>query len=277
MPSRGHGATISVTHALVRHVSRSLSACELLHLPRQEINFGRAQGQHDEYVRALESAGVRVRMLPEEPTLPDSTFVEDTVVVLDELAIICQLGTPSREPEAALMAQEIKSVRPILIFRIESPGSLEGGDVLRVGKTLFIGISSRTNLAGIDQARRVVERHGYSVIPVAVQGCLHLKTAVTAPAAGMLLANPAWVDVSLFDDFEVVTVPVDEPWGANTLAVNGRVLVAHSAPQTAEQLRARGLDVEAIDVSELQKAEAGLTCLSVLFSNPSGAGAGVLR
>lgn len=252
-----------MTRAFVRTVSRSLANCELLHVPRQAFDLSIARKQHDAYVAALETAGLKVTILPEQAEGPDATFVEDTVVVLDELAVICRLGCTSREPEAALMEREIAAFRPVR--RISLPGSLEGGDVLRIGRMIFVGLSSRTNDEGIRQLRDFVSPLGYTVTAVPVNQCLHLKTGVTSLGKGRVVLNSRWIDAVAFRDFEVLELPENEPWGANTLAVNDTVFVNHSAPRTAELLKSKGLDVQSIDISELQKAEAGLTCLSVLF------------
>jgi len=256
--------TTLITAGLARAISQSLPDCALLHLPRGEFDLALARRQHARYVGALEQAGVRMTVLPELPDLPDATFVEDAAVVLDEVAIVCRLGAASRESEAEAMVPVVAPWHPVR--RIIYPGTLEGGDVLRIGRRLFVGLSSRSNAEGIRQLEAIVSPFGYNVRPVAVRGCLHLKTAVTAPADGLLMANPAWVDLTPFAGLEIVPVPADEPWGANTLAVNGTVFVASSAPETGRRLRGRGLSVLSLDVSELQKAEAGLTCLSVLFS-----------
>jgi dimethylargininase len=195
--------------------------------------------------------------------LPDATFVEDAVVMLDEVAVLGRLGMPSRQPEADRIEQEIAKVRPIR--RIIEPGTLEGGDVLRIGQTLYVGLSSRTNGEGIRQFRDVVSPFGYTVSVVNVRQCLHLKTGATSPAQGTLVINSEWIDATAFRDLEILSVAEAEPWGANTLAVNGTVLIARTSPRTAELLEAKGLKVQCLDISELQKAEAGLTCLSVLF------------
>jgi dimethylargininase len=250
------------TNGLVRRVSHSLEKCELRHLPRQPFDAELAAQQHAAYVRGLEDAGVRVTVLPEEPDLPDSTFVEDMVVMLDDVAIVGRPGVASREPEVELMAQVVAGLRPVR--RIVPPATVEGGDVLRVGKTLFVGRSSRTNAAGIGQLEEIVGPSGYRIIPVRVEQCLHLKTGVTSPADRVLIVNRNWIDVSAFRDFEILEVPATEPWGANTLAVNDIVFAAQSSPQTARLLESKGLRVQCLDISELQKAEAGLTCLSVL-------------
>ena len=256
-----------ISHGIVRKISRSLASCELLHVQRQTFDIEKARRQHAAYVAALEAAGVAVSVLPEEPELPDSTFVEDPVIVLDEIAVLCRLGAASREPEADKIAEHIADIRAV--HRITPPATIEGGDVLRIGKTLFVGISSRTNGEGIRQLEEIVSHFGYRVVGVKVNGCLHLKTAVTSPTEGLLVANTDWIDVTPFRQFEILNVPKSEPWGGNTLAVNGTVLVADSSPQTAALLESRGLQVKRLAISELQKAEAGLTCLSVLFSAPA--------
>ena len=235
----------------------------MLHLPRRPFDVGLAVAQHAAYRVALESAGIRVTLLPAEPTLPDAVFVEDAAVVLEEVAVICAMGAPSRRPEIEGIAQALAGERPLR--RIQSPGTLEGGDVLRAGRRLFVGLSSRTNLEGILQFAEITQPFGYRVQPVSVRRCLHLKTACTLVGDRLILVNHDWVDPFPFAGFELLATPPDEPWGANTLTVNGRVFVAASSPKTADLLRAKGCDVNALDISELQKAEAGLTCLSVLY------------
>lgn len=252
-----------MNHGLVRTVSRSLAHCELRHVSRQALDVALAREQHAAYVAALRAAGVAVTVLPEEPDLPDATFVEDTVIVLDELAVLCRLGARSREPEGERMENAIAGIRPVQ--RIVAPGTLEGGDVLRIGRTLYVGLSCRTNEEGIRQLQGMVSPFGYVIRTVRVNQCLHLKTGATSPAEGMLLANAEWIDVTVFRGLEVLTVTEGEPWGANTLPVNGTVLVADSSPRTADLLESRGLKVQRLGISELQKAEAGLTCLSVCF------------
>jgi dimethylargininase len=255
------------THGFVREVSRSLAACELTHAPRQEFDLARARRQHEGYVAALRAASVTVTVLQELAEFPDAMFVEDVVLVLDEIAILTRPGARSRQPEVALIAPEIAAVRPV--FDIRAPATLEGGDVLRLGRTLFVGRSSRTNAEGVARLTEIVTPFGYRVQAVEVRGCLHLKTAVTAPAADLLVANPRCVAVEAFADYEVVPIDPAEPSAANVLPVNGRVLVAASAPRIAAQLSARGLDMHTLDISELEKAEAGLTCSSVLFRQPA--------
>ncbi len=252
-------------HAIVRRVSRSLADCELTHLPRQKIDLNLAHQQHETYVLALMGAGVRVTILEEEPNYPDAAFVEDMAVILPEVIVIGRSGCPSRRPESETLLPVLSRIGDL--HPIQPPGTLEGGDVLVSGRTLFAGLSGRSNEDGIRQLEAIVRHHDYRVVRIGIEHCLHLKTAVTVVATGVLLANPGWVDTSVLCGHKILPVPEVEPWGANTLLVNGRLFVAQSAPRTADLLRAWGYNAVSIDISELQKAEAGLTCLSLLYGD----------
>jgi dimethylargininase len=190
-------------------------------------------------------------------------FVEDPAIVLDELAIILPLGTESRRPEAASIAQALAKFRKIAC--VDLPGQVEGGDVLRIGRRLFVGLSSRTNTEGIRQLASILAPYGYEIVSVAVTGCLHLKSAVTYIGRNTLLANRAWFDTKPFSGFECIDVAPEEPHAANALAIGGTVIFPASFPQTRVRLQARGFHVTPLDISELQKAESGLTCSSLLF------------
>lgn len=257
----------SFTHGFARAVSRSLAACELTYASRQAFDLECARAQHRAYVAELQAAGVAMTVLPEAPGLPDAMFVEDAAIMLDEIAILTRPGAASRRPEVALIAPVVAGIRRIA--EIVEPGTLEGGDVLRLDRTLFVGCSSRTNAEGIRQFAAIVAPLGYEVRPVAVRGCLHLKSAVTAVAPGLLLGHLPWIDPEPLQGCEVIPIDPVELSAANALAVNGRVLVVASAPRTAAALAARGLDVRQVDVSELQKAESGLTCSSLLYRQPA--------
>jgi dimethylargininase len=252
-----------VNQAIVRTISRSLGECELLHLPRLTFDLARARAQHEGYVAALRSAGIRVTVLPEEPDLPDATFVEDPAVVFDEFALLGRMGVPSREPEMELMARALSGLR--MLRRITPPGTLEGGDILQAGRTIFAGLSTRTNPEGVRQLAGFARPFGYQVKPVSIRGCLHLKTACTLVDDRLILANPDWIDPAEFEGFEVLPVAHEEPWAANTLSINGTLFVADGCPRTEALLRSRGLNLRSLDISELQKAEAGLTCHSLVF------------
>lgn len=249
--------------AITRAVSPGIVHCELTFVARQPIELTKAEQQHSAYQQLLEKCGARVISLPAEPQLPDSMFVEDPAIVLDELAIILTLGTASRRPEADSIAQALAKFRKLA--RVELPGQVEGGDVLRVGQRLFAGLSSRTNAEGIRQLAAILSPYGYEVVGVAVTGCLHLKSAVTYIRRNTLLANRAWFDNEPFAGFEWIDVAPEEPHAANALALGSTVIFPASFPRTRARLEARGFHVTPLDISELQKAESGLTCSSLLF------------
>jgi dimethylargininase len=202
--------------------------------------------------------------------MPDAVFVEDTVVVLDEIALITRPGAASRRLEIESVAAALQAFRDILW--IESPGSLDGGDVLVVGKDIYVGLSSRTNEHAINQMRRRLAPYGYRAYSVEVDGCLHLKSAVTAVSENILLVNPGWIDSSVFDSYEIVKVHPDEAYGANGLWIGKAVIYPLAFPRTAERLDKRGIRIEFVDLSELAKAEGAVTCCSLVFAKSPGAG-----
>jgi dimethylargininase len=249
--------------AVTREVSPALARCALTHVERRPIDIELARQQHRAYEEWLEQAGARVISLPAEPELPDSVFVEDTAVVVDEVAVMTRPLLDSRQREVASVASALADYRPV--HSLSAPAHLEGGDVLRVGRTLYVGISTRTNEAGIDMLRAAVEPFGYQVRSVIFSGCLHLKSACTYAGRETLLVNRAYLDPAQLGDFEVLDVPEGEP-GENVLLIGETVLVPANAPRTIALLEERGFAVMTVDVSELQKAEAALTCCSILFS-----------
>lgn len=249
--------------AITRGVSPALDRCELEHLERQEIDIDRASEQHRRYEDCLRSLGASVLSLPAEAELPDSMFVEDPAVVVNEVAVMTRMGALSRRPESESLAQTLARFRPLRWLR--EPATLEGGDVLRLGSTVFAGMSRRSNAEGVAQLAAELTPFGYSVRGVTVRGCLHLKSACCAIGERTILANREWFDTTAFAEFEIVDVPPDEPRAANVLAVGDNVIVPESFPATARMLERRGWKVRTLDISELMKAEAGLTCSSILL------------
>ena len=249
--------------AITRKVSPKISLCELSHLERQPIDFDNASRQHQEYEQCLTEAGCQVNGLPAEPDLPDSVFVEDAAVVFDELAIITRPGADSRKPEIDSVAEALKPYRTL--FFIRQPGTMDGGDVLKVGKHVFVGITPRTNLAAIDQMAEILAPYGYSVKGVPVHGCLHLKSAVTQVAEHTLLINPAWVEKSEFEGMEFIEVDPDEPFGANALFIEGKVIYPAAFEKTRRRLEGHEITIQTVNASELAKAEGGVTCCSLIF------------
>ena len=250
--------------AITRGVSPAIVQCELTFVARQPIDLAKAQRQHRAYEQLLENAGARVISLPAEPALPDSMFVEDPAIVLDELAVILPLGTASRRAEATTVALALAKFRQLAYVKL--PGTMEGGDVLRIGRKLYVGLSSRTNAEGIRQLAATLAPHEYEVIAVAVTGCLHLKSAVTYIGRNTLLANRPWFDAPAISGFDWIDVHPEEPHAANALALGDAVVLPASFPRTKARLESAGFDVIPLDISELQKAESGLTCSSLLFA-----------
>jgi dimethylargininase len=252
-----------VLTAITRAVSPAIVNCELSFIPRQPIDLQVAREQHRAYEQLLEKLGVRVLSLPAEPDLPDSMFVEDPAIVLDELAIIFPLGTESRRPEAASLAQAIARFRKLR--HVTLPGTLEGGDILSIGHKLFVGVTKRSNAEGIRQLAVIVAPHHYEVIAVPVNGCLHLKSAVTCLDRNRLLANRAWFDPAPFSGYDWIDVDPREPHAANALALGNTIIFPASFPRTRARMEANRCHVTPLDISELQKAESGLTCSSLIF------------
>ncbi len=252
--------------ALTRAVSPGLADCELTFLARQRIEVAKAIEQHRRYEERLAQLGVqKIVQLPPDPGLPDSVFIEDTAIMLDELAVITRPGAASRQAETALVAEALSIYRPLRF--IQPPATIEGGDVMRVDRTLYVGLSPRTNRAGVDQLRAFVEPHGYRVEAIEAPGCLHLKTACTYLGQQTMIANRRWIDVQPLSEFTLIDVPRYEPWAANTLTIGETVLIAEGFPRTQAILEERGFKTQTIDIGELRKAEAGLTCLSVIFES----------
>lgn len=249
--------------AITREISPAMAACELTYLPRVEIDIERARAQHLEYCRALQSLGCEVLALPPEPDLPDSVFVEDTAIVLDEVAVITRPGAASRQAETWAVAQALRPYRELVY--IEAPGTLDGGDVLRIGKTLCVGSSGRSNRSGVTQLADAVMRFGYRVQTIPFHGCLHLKSAVTAVSSDALLLNPQWVDPGFVHGMEIVEVARDEPFAANALLVGTGVIYPSRFEHTRERLERRGIATTGVDTSELEKAEGAVTCCSLIL------------
>ncbi len=249
--------------AITRAVSPAIGRCELEYLERTPIDVAQAAAQHRAYEQCLADLGLRVISLPAEPDLPDSVFVEDPALVLDEVAVMTRMGAASRREEARTLAEALAPFRPLV--HLTAPATLEGGDVMRIDRTLFVGASARTNQAGLEQLAAALAPHGYRVVPVPVRGCLHLKSACTYLGEKMILAHRSWIDMAPLAGYRVVDVAPTEPGAGNTLTVNGTVLVPSAFPETAGILEKLGLPVRTLDISELMKAEAALTCSSLIF------------
>lgn len=250
--------------AVTRAVSPTLPDCELTHRPREPINVANAVAEHAMYEEALRSLGATVIRAPDEPALPDAVFVEDAAIVLDEVAVMTRPGAPSRRPETASLAKVLSKYRPLQ--QIQQPGTLDGGDVLRVGRTLYVGLSTRTNRAAIAELETLLGEWDYDVNPVPLNGCLHLKSAATQVGENLLLINERMVSPECFGPVDRVTVAPEEPDGANALWIGGAVVYPAHYPRTAERLDRAGVRVVEVPGTEVAKAEGGVTCCSVVFT-----------
>ena len=261
--------------ALTRAVPRTIDRCELTHLAREPIDHGRAVREHEAYEDALRALGCMIQRLPDLPENPDSVFVEDTAVVVDTIAVIARPGAPSRRGEVHSTADALARYRPLAF--IEPPGTLDGGDVLVTPGVVFVGVSGRTNPDGARQLAAILAPHGFQVVPVAVTGCLHLKSAVTClppeggnyrdrENGGALLINPRWVDASHFAAFDLIEVDPTEPEAANVLLVADRVICAEAYPKTRQRLEAARIATVTVPAGELAKAEGGLTCGAIIVN-----------
>ena len=250
--------------AITREVSPNMHLCELTHLAREVIDVGAAKKQHAEYVNLLIEFGFDILSLPAEPDYPDSVFVEDAAVVFDELAVIMRPGAESRRGEVDSIAQVLEPHRDLRY--IETPGTLDGGDVLRVGKSIYVGVSERSNQTGISQLKSIVADFGYTVSSVEMQDCLHLKSAVTQVGKNTLLINPEWVNPDVFSDFDLIEVDPSEPFGANALLLGEFVVYPSEYLRTQKRLQDQGIELKTVDVSEIAKAEGGVTCCSLIIN-----------
>lgn len=249
--------------AITRDVSPTLGDCALSYVPRTRIDVARAAAQHEGYRRALEALGCRVIALPAQPELPDAVFVEDVALVFDEIAVMTRPGAESRRTEGDSVATVLAAFRPLL--SIEAPGTLDGGDVLRVGRNVYVGEAARSNAAGIAQLRAMLAQFRCTVQAVPTRDCLHLKSAVTLVADDTLLVNPAWVDTAVFADYRLIEIDPAEQHAANALRMGNAVLYPACFPLTLQRLQAAGIAVTTVDLSELQKAEGATTCCSLVF------------
>jgi dimethylargininase len=250
--------------ALTRAVSSRINECELTFIERQPIDIERAVRQHKNYEQLLKSLGLNVIELPADNNCPDCCFIEDTALVLDEFAIATRPGSDARRSEVAAVLPTLAKYRKIV--QVEPPATLEAGDVLGIGRDIFIGITSRTNLEGVEFVRKHAAPYGYKVHGVEVPGALHLKSVCTAVNERTIVADPSRIDMAPFAEYELIEVPPEEWMAANVLLVNGTVCMHEGFHKTLARLRERQIRVRTVDISEFLKAEAGLTCMSIIFN-----------
>lgn len=254
-----------MTIAITRQVSPRFSECEITHIERTLIDLGVARAQHQEYVMALKELGCNVIELPIEVDLPDSVFVEDTALILPEVAVITRPGADSRKPETESIRRALSP--HIRLVDVHEPATVDGGDVLILGKNIYVGLSTRSNQEAIKQLNELLCGYGYNVTGVETHDCLHLKSAVTRVDNHTVLINRHWVDPDLFTNFDLIEVDPSEPFAANCLPIGKSLIFPAAFPKTRTKLEERGYQVVTVDVSELAKAEGAVTCCSLIISN----------
>ena len=250
---------------ITREVSPRFAECELTHIERVPIDVELARAQHHDYIRTLSSLGCQVVELPEEADLPDSVFVEDAAVVLPEVAVITRPGADSRKPETESITHVLSPYRALV--HIIEPGTVDGGDVLVLAKTIYVGLSTRSNNDAIIQLQKLLDHYGYMVAGVDLNDCLHLKSAVSRVDDTTLLINKNWVDRSCFKGFEFIEVDRSEPYAANCLPIGNSIVYPTAFPKTCQKLEENGFKVANVDISEIAKAEGAVTCCSLIVTD----------
>jgi len=249
--------------AITRGVSRSIRECELTYRSREHIDYEKAASQLERYCQLLRKWDVDLLTMPANDTYPDGCFVQDTAIILDEVCVMASMGAEARRGEVSEVERMVSRFRSIQ--HIIAPATLDGGDVVQFGKRLFVGLSSRTNARGIAALSQIVELFGYTVVPVTVNGGLHLTTGCGIVNDETVLLNPRWLDASAFKGLRQLHVPEEEPWAANTIRVDNAVCLEEEAPRTVDLVQPHAGSIDTLDISEFRKAEGSLSCLSLIY------------
>jgi dimethylargininase len=260
----GRPATPADLVAITRQPSPRMQAGERTYVDDSPIDATLASRQHAKYEDALRACGARVVQLAGSRDLPDCVFIEDTAIVVDEIAVLMSMGAPSRRGEVPAVETALGEFRRLA--RVELPAKVDGGDVVRSGRDVFVGLSQRTNPEGVDALRSILSPFGYSVTGVPVLRCLHLKSACSALPDGRMLVNPDLIDVSPFRGRELIGVPKPEPMSGDVLVIGERIIASDAFPETITLLGSFGWQVIPVSVSEFAKAEGGVTCMSLVFA-----------
>jgi dimethylargininase len=256
--------TPTANRAIVREVPDTLNKCVRAYSPRQTVELELARSQHEAYCKALQGRRLELIRIPADNSFPDCVFVEDPAIVYKENAIVCNMGARSR-------VGEIIKVREVLgrifkkVTQINARATIEGGDVLKLRGDLFVGLTSRTNMEGVNQLRMALKNEDCRITPVKVENILHFKSACSYIGDDYIVANPGYFDLGVFSAFKLITLPKKEAYAANCLAINGMVYVSRGYPMTRRLIEKEGFDTEELDVSEFKKCEGSLTCLSIIL------------
>ncbi len=254
-------STPKAEYALVRPVPNSYDKCIRTNTERIDVEL--AKKQHIEYCKALENLGLKLLWALSDDALPDSCFVEDTAVVFGQKAVICNMKMESRKKEVVEIAKILEKIKRV--YRIKPPAVIEGGDVLKIGSEVFVGLTARTNFYAVDQLRKILENDGFNIISVRVNGATHLKSVCTLLGDGYVVLAKGYFDADIFKGYNKLLVPKEEQYAANCLAVNEVVLMAKGYPETRRLIEGEGFTVQELEMSEFRKGEGALTCLSILW------------
>jgi dimethylargininase len=250
-----------VRNALVRPVPDSYDRC--VRSNREEINVALAKKQHTEYCRTLRQLGLELVTVDADNTLPDSCFVEDTAAIFGEKAVICNMKMASRAKETIEVAKALGKLKDT--YYMKPPATIDGGDILKTDDTIFVGLTSRTNLHAVKQLEGILAKSDFKVVPVRVHNVLHLKSACTYLGEDCVVVAEGFFDMDLLRSHKRIVVPRGEEYAADCLAVNGTVMVAKGHPKTERLIERAGFSTREVDVSEFRKGDGALTCLSILF------------
>ncbi len=251
----------TVRNALVRLVPDSYDRC--VRSNKEKINVALAKKQHTEYCETLKQLGLELITVDANNALPDSCFVEDTAAIFGEKAVICNMKTASRAKETLEVAKVLSRLKDT--YFIKPPATIDGGDILRVEDTVFVGLTSRTSIHAVNQLERILTKSDFTVVPVRVNGVLHLKSACTYLGGNYVVMAEGFFETDLLRNFGKIVVPKGEEYAADCLAVNGTVLMAKGYPETRRLVEKAGFSTREMDVSEFRKGDGALTCLSILF------------
>lgn len=249
--------------AIVRAIPNTYQDCVTIAPDKPVINVELAKQQHAAYCKTLEQLDLKLIRIEADDALPDCCFTEDTAIVFGDVAIITNPGTISRIAETAEMEKVLTPLKNI--HHLSSPATIDGGDVLKIDQKIFIGISSRTNEEAIKQVATILHSKGYDVIGVKIRDTLHLKSVCTNVGKGCILLAEGHLDKKIFSEYDIIIVPEEESYAANCLVVNGKVLLPKGFPKTKSLVEAKGFSVIEMDMTEIEKADGALTCLSIIF------------
>ncbi|MBI5359443.1 MAG: hypothetical protein HZA48_02550 [Planctomycetes bacterium] len=256
--------TLNSKYAIVRGVAGTYDKCVKPGARKQEIDVELAIEQHNAYCAILENMGLELMKIPADGRFPDCCFAEDPGIIFGQKAVISRMKTASRAGETTSIKKALSIHKKI--FEIRAPGTIDGGDVLKAGNRVYIGLSKRTNLSAIRQVESFISKDGYEIIPVKIRNTLHLKTVCTHIGNNCMVIAPGHFDDGIFADYDIIRVPKNESYSANCLAINGKVIIPRGFPKTKALIENKGFKTIQAGMSEFEKGGGSLTCLSIVYN-----------